>query len=92
MKKGVTLLETLIVLFLAGIIMPFLFKMISTTFEVVDTELRNRQGLKEDLTFVLENDKKYIKDLSSSSSSSTHNYFIKEGMIVKRLVILGEGK
>lgn len=90
MKKGVTLLETLIVLFLAGIIMPFLFKMISTTFEVVDTELRNRQGLKEDLTFVLENDKKYIKDWSSSSS--THNYFIKEGKIVKRLVILGEGK
>lgn len=91
MKKGVTLLETLIVLFLAGIIMPFLFKMISTTFEVVGTELRNRQELKDDLTFVLGNDKKQIKDLLSEEAA-THNYFIKEGKIVKRLVILGEGK
>ncbi len=91
MRKGVTLLETLIVLFLAGIIMPFLFRMISTTFEVVGSELSSRQGLKDDLTFVLENDRKYTKDFSVAEGS-TANYFIKDGKTIKRLVILGEGK
>lgn len=90
MRKGVTLLETLIVLFLAGIIMPFLFSMISTTFEVVGAELSSRQGLKEDLIFVLENDNKYMKE--SSEGVSTENYFTKEGKTVKRLVILGDCK
>lgn len=91
MRKGVTLLETLIVLFLAGIIMPFLFKMISLTFEVVGSELSSRQGLKEDLAFVLKNDKKFTNDYSREEVTKD-KYLIKEGKIVKRLIILGGGK
>ncbi len=90
MRKGVTLLETLIVIALAGIIMPFLFRMVTVTFDVVRVELDSRQSAKADLTMVLQKERQYIDSLSSDSERG--QYFVKKGKIVDHLVILGEDK
>ncbi len=86
MRKGVTLLELLIVLFLAGIIMPFLFRMITVTYSVLVEELRVRSVLKEDLDFVLNKQETYLRD---EIYSSNMEYYIVSGSVVESMVIMG---
>ncbi|GEM_PF-6017710 len=88
MRKGITLLETLIVLTLSAFILPFLFRMISTTFIVVREELDSRNKLKKDLAFVLEKE----RVLTSISASENIKYFVKKGEAGVEMVILGEDK
>lgn len=93
MKKGVTLLETLIVLVLAGIIMPFLFRMITLTFEIVGAEIKTRKNLKDDLVYVLEKQKSHSHPKSHSHVGGNPeyiNYFVKKGKTIEKMVVIGE--
>jgi len=90
MRKGVTLIETMIVLVLAGIIMPFLFRMITITFDSVSAELNSRRLLKEDMSFVLEKEKQALIVINSAERNI--KYFVEKGKAINNLVIIGEEK
>ncbi|MDD4526839.1 MAG: prepilin-type N-terminal cleavage/methylation domain-containing protein [Candidatus Margulisbacteria bacterium] len=90
MRKGVTLIETMIVLVLAGIIMPFLFRMITITFDSVSAELNSRRLVKEDMSFVLEKEKQALIVINTEDSNI--KYFVKKGKAINNLVIIGEEK
>jgi len=83
-KKGVTLIETLIVLVIASLIMPFLFRMITISFNDTQSELANRANLNKDLSFVLEKDREFINKGHGNVS------VVVSGQIIEELVLIGE--
>jgi Tfp pilus assembly protein PilV len=87
MKKSFTLLEILIVMFIATTIIAGLMRMININFFLVKESMENRMKLKSDLEQVL---RKQENNLNNSKKNDNLGFYIQSGFIVKNMVILGK--